>query len=112
VKAGEIAKRVLDTYPPSEFEELARAYLEVREALGDVLDVATHVIRMVDCLDAARAEAEFLAASVAVWREIDKLTDENDGIYPGLPQSAELRQRERAAWERYRSFLNAYSERK
>lgn len=47
------------------------------------------------------AEREFLAASVAVWEEIERLTEEN-GTYPGLPQSTELRQRERAAWERYR----------
>ena len=50
---------------------------------------------------------EFVSASIAVWREIDRLTAENDGTYPGLPQSTALRQRERAAWERFRPFLSA-----
>jgi hypothetical protein len=31
MNAGEIAKRILDTYPPSEFEDLARAYLEAEK---------------------------------------------------------------------------------
>lgn len=50
------------------------------------------------------AEREFLAASVAVWREVDRL--EAEGPYPGIPPETDLRQRERAAWERYRAVLD------
>lgn len=49
---------------------------------------------------------EFLAASVAVWREIDRLSAEPDG-YPGLDASTDLRRRERDAWEAYRAVLDA-----
>lgn len=50
------------------------------------------------------AEAEFLAASIAVWREIDRLDAEPEGYHP-VRMSAELRLAERAAWERYRDLL-------
>jgi hypothetical protein len=50
------------------------------------------------------AEREFLAASVAVWREIDRLAAQPGG-YSGLDASTELRRRERAAWEAYRETL-------
>jgi hypothetical protein len=49
--------------------------------------------------------AGFLAASIAVWREIDRLDAEPDGYHP-IRMSVELRQRERAAWERYRDHLD------
>jgi len=52
----------------------------------------------------SEAEARFLAASVAVWREIDRLAAEPDGYHP-VRMSVELRQAERAAWERYRELL-------
>lgn len=52
------------------------------------------------------AERAFLDASVAVWREIDRLDAQPDGYHP-TRMSAELRQRERAAWERYRGHLDA-----
>lgn len=51
-----------------------------------------------------QARDEFVAASVAVWREIDRLTA-SPGGYPGLPQGVPLRQRERAAWEKYRDLI-------
>lgn len=56
------------------------------------------------------AEREFLAASVAVWREIDKHID-SDGHYKrGVPatltKDAELRRAEREAWHQYRRFLD------
>lgn len=50
------------------------------------------------------AEAAFLDASVAVWREIDRLEAEPDGYHPAR-MSVELRQQERAAWQRYRDEL-------
>ncbi len=50
------------------------------------------------------AEREFLAASVAVWREIDRLSDKPGG-YKGLDASTDLRITERAAWDRYRRLL-------
>lgn len=50
------------------------------------------------------AEREFLAASVAVWKRIDWLTEH--GGYHGLDDSTELRIIERRAWERYRDLLN------
>ena len=50
------------------------------------------------------AEAEFLAASIAVWREIDRLDAEPDGYHP-MRMSVELRQAERRAWERYRDLI-------
>lgn len=50
------------------------------------------------------AEREFLEASVAVWREIDRLTEA--GPYKGLDASTDLRIRERQAWERYRAELD------
>jgi hypothetical protein len=46
-------------------------------------------------------EQEFLDASIAVWREIDRLSGSTLG-YQGLENSSGLRIRERAAWERYR----------
>lgn len=51
-----------------------------------------------------RVEREFLAASVAVWREVDRL--EAEGPYPGIPPETDLRQRERAAWEAYRAVVD------
>jgi hypothetical protein len=51
------------------------------------------------------AEREFLAASVAVWREIDRLAAQPGG-YSGLDASTELRRRERAAWEAFRAVLD------
>ncbi len=51
------------------------------------------------------ARAEFLAASVAVWREIDRLDAEPGGYHP-VSMSAGLRQRERAAWAAYRALLD------
>lgn len=52
------------------------------------------------------AERVFLDASIAVWREVDRLT-RDVGAYPGIPMTSELRLRERAAWERYRCLLDA-----
>lgn len=56
------------------------------------------------------AEREFLAASVAVWREIDKHTDRK-GVYVGgfpeqLKHDSELRRVEREAWYRYKRLLD------
>jgi hypothetical protein len=48
----------------------------------------------------------FVDASVAVWREIDRLSALPNG-YHGLPQSTDLRKRELAAWEQYRAELDA-----
>lgn len=48
---------------------------------------------------------EFVDASVAVWREVDRLT-EDGGDYPGIPPDTGLRRREKAAWERYRATLD------
>jgi len=50
------------------------------------------------------ARDEFLAASVAVWREIDRLDAEPEGYHP-VRMSVDLRKAERAAWERYRDLL-------
>lgn len=50
------------------------------------------------------AEREFLNASIAVWREIDRLSESPEG-YKGLDASTELRRRERAAWEKYKASL-------
>ncbi len=52
-----------------------------------------------------QAEREFLDASVAVWREVDRL--EAAGPYPGIAPTTDLRERERAAWERYRCLLDS-----
>lgn len=52
----------------------------------------------------AEAQAAFLAASIAVWQEIDRL-DAGPGGYHPTRMSAELRQREREAWSRYRDAL-------
>ena len=52
------------------------------------------------------AEREFLIASVAVWREIDRLSgDEYRGIEI-TKEGVALRRREREAWERYRELLD------
>lgn len=61
---------------------------------------------MTDTDALAAARTEFLEASVAVWREIDRLDAEPDGYHPNR-MSVELRQRERAAWNRYRDLLAA-----
>jgi hypothetical protein len=54
----------------------------------------------------AEARDDFLAASVAVWREIDRLDAGPYGYHP-VHMSVELRKAERAAWERYRDLLDA-----
>jgi hypothetical protein len=60
-------------------------------------------------LNAAEALAGFITASVAVWREIDRLEAEPDGYHP-VRMSVELRKAERAAWERYRPFAGSAGE--
>jgi hypothetical protein len=55
------------------------------------------------------AEREFLAASIAVWREIDRRSAEPGG-YRGMDEGTTLRIRERAAWEAYRDVLDADAE--
>ena len=50
------------------------------------------------------AERNFLDASIAVWREIDRLMA--IGPYPGIPMAADLRISEKLAWERYKPFLD------
>lgn len=56
------------------------------------------------------AERKFLAASVAVWREIDKHIDDEGRYKRGVPTTlttdAELRRVEREAWQQYRRFLD------
>ena len=52
------------------------------------------------------AEAEFLAASVAVWQEIDRLDSRPEGYKP-TDMDIELRRQEQAAWERYRDSMAA-----
>lgn len=54
------------------------------------------------------AEQEFLAASVAVWRAIDRAMAEQPH-YQGIEVMEEgvaLRERERAAWDRYKVLLD------
>jgi hypothetical protein len=51
-----------------------------------------------------QAERAFLQASIAVWREIDRLM--LLGPYPGIPMAADLRITEKVAWEQYREFLD------
>lgn len=55
------------------------------------------------------AERAFLAASIAVWREIDKHDDGTGHYKRGVPASlvhdAELRRIEREAWHSYRRLL-------
>lgn len=50
-------------------------------------------------------EREFVDASIAVWREIDRLSALPGG-YKGLPPETDPRKRELAAWERYRTVLD------
>lgn len=49
----------------------------------------------------ADPEREFLDASIAVWRDIDRLSADPGG-YQGLDEANALRITERAVWERYR----------
>jgi hypothetical protein len=51
------------------------------------------------------AQRAFLDASVAVWREVDRL--EGGGPYPGIAPGTDLRVAERAAWKRYRDLLDS-----
>lgn len=51
------------------------------------------------------AEREFIEASVAVWREIDRLSELPEG-YKGLAPETDPRKRELAAWESYRAELD------
>lgn len=76
-----------------------RDYLDALEGERDRLAAA-----LADAERRGDAERAFLSASVAVWREIDRLSDEPAG-YAGLAESTALRQTERAAWERYRAAL-------
>jgi hypothetical protein len=55
--------------------------------------------------DVITAEAAFLDASIAVWREIDRL-DSRPGGYAPTDMDVKLREAERAAWERYRALLD------
>lgn len=50
------------------------------------------------------AEREFLEASVAVWRELDKREPYTSAN--ALDSSTELRKREKAAWEHYKDQLD------
>ena len=61
--------------------------------------------QIADKTDSDDAERAFIDASVAVWREVDRL--EAEGPYPGIPPESDLRQRERAAWEAYKAVLDA-----
>lgn len=54
--------------------------------------------------DGQGAERAFLEASIAVWREIDRLDAEPGGYHP-THMSVDLRKRERATWERYRDSM-------
>ena len=56
----------------------------------------------------AAAEQAFLEASVAVWREIDRLDTRPEGYHP-TAMDVDLRKRERAAWEQYRDLLDGPS---
>lgn len=51
------------------------------------------------------AEIGFLTASIAVWREIDRLSTQPEGYHP-TAMDIELREAERRAWEKYRSALD------
>lgn len=62
--------------------------------------------RVSDGVAATTAMTEFLDASVAVWREIDRLSTLPEG-YKGLPPDTDLRIRERVAWEKYKAMLDA-----
>lgn len=54
------------------------------------------------------AEAAFLVASVAVWRDIDARDDRPGGYSANvLTKDTDLRVAERAAWNRYRKALDA-----
>ena len=56
---------------------------------------------------AEQAVKDFLDASIAVWREIDRLM--TIGPYPGIPMAADLRLTEKLAWERFKPFAGSYS---
>ena len=86
-------------------------------AEGRVKDLAAENRRLRQALEAATAQHQppdwereflaaqaFLAASVAVWREIDRLDAAPEGYHP-VRMSVDLRKAERAAWERYRDLL-------
>jgi len=68
-------------------------------------DARTAAIAWGEADERAKARAGFLAASVAVWREIDRLDSRPEGYHP-TAMDVELRERERAAWERYRDLLD------
>jgi hypothetical protein len=90
-----------------------------RDALADAIATAAIKRGIIDgsqpltgpqlimlCQDLAtsdEAEREFLDASIAVWRELDKRVPYTSAN--ALDASTELRKRERVAWERYRSAL-------
>lgn len=61
--------------------------------------------RQKDVDQAEQLRNEFLWASEEVWREVDRL--EAEGPYSGIPMDSDLRQRERAAWERWKAVLDA-----
>jgi len=61
--------------------------------------------------DLADAQDVFLAASIAVWREIDRLDSRPEGYHP-TAMDTELRKWERAAWERYRDLMDGRTERR
>lgn len=69
-------------------------------------DIPWLLARLAKLEAVAEARDVFLAASVTVWREIDRLADEH-GTYPGLPESVAIRRAEKAAWERYRDVLDS-----
>lgn len=75
--------------------DLAKAY--IAGAISAAVAAAPHI--------RSEAERDFLAASIAVWREIDRLDAKPDGYHP-TRMSVDLRQVERAAWERYRETLS------
>jgi hypothetical protein len=93
----------------SALAEVEAAYHEMddrRAALDlQLVDAFDYIRRLEDLVryrvSRENARDEFLAVSVRVWREIDRLSAEPNG-YKGIEASHELRVRERKAWERYR----------
>jgi hypothetical protein len=79
------------------------AVVGVRNVLHETIEGATGD-RPWDS-EAAAVMVEFMEASIAVWREIDRLDSRTEGYVP-TDMDVELRKRERAAWERYKPFLN------
>jgi hypothetical protein len=109
-----LRRTVAYDYPPESIrvleKQVHRAEIHYREAWRERERLYREAAPAPAAAARLTAEREFLDASIAVWREIDRRQREPGSGYTGLSAATDLRRRERAAWERYRDEVLDASE--